>query len=357
MIEKRMKELQKAIPEGMDAVLITSHINRRYFTGFPSSAGTVLVTKDKCYLIIDTRYVEAAKGAVKHCTVILQDKLYEQLGELIKKHKVKNLGIESKTMTVSELEALKEKLSKVEIVTGNSVSEQMEKQRAIKSAAEIEDIRAAQKIADEGFLHILNYVQAGRTENEIAVELEQYCRRAGSEEVAFSFIIAAGTNTSKPHAVPGENKVRIGDFITMDFGCTVNGYRSDMTRTIAVGSVCAHQKALYETVLSSQLAGIAKIKNGAACSKVDKAARDIIDASEFKGYFGHGLGHSLGLEIHEEPRCNTLSKDKLLTGMVTSVEPGIYIPGKYGARIEDIVVVTSKGCENLCTSIKELLVL
>ena len=218
-------------------------------------------------------------------------------------------------------------------------------------------VSARQKIADQGFLHILNFIEAGKTELQVAIELEEYCRRQGSSCPSFSSIIASGKNSSMPHAVPTEKEIATGDFVTMDFGCTVDGYASDMTRTVAVGAVNPRQRELYETVLAAQLASVKAIKAGVACKAVDKAARDIIDASEFKGMFGHGLGHSLGLEVHEEPRCNTISKDKLLAGMVTSVEPGIYSPGQYGVRIEDIVVVTKTGCENLCTSPKELIIL
>jgi Xaa-Pro aminopeptidase len=260
-------------------------------------------------------------------------------------------------MTVSELRSWEKALDKVEFCTDDVISDRIAAQRAIKEPGELASIRTAQEIADKAFLHILNFIQTGRTEIEIAVELEEFCRRNGSEGPAFSSIIASGPNSSLPHAVPTNREVRTGDFVTMDFGCTVGGYCSDMTRTVAVGSVDSRQKELYETVLDAQLACIAKIKAGASCNDVHMTAQNIIDASEFKGMFSHGLGHCLGLEVHETPRCSRNSDETLEVGMVTSVEPGIYDAGSYGVRIEDIVIVTEAGCENLCTSPKELIIL
>lgn len=358
-MKDRLAAFQKQMPEGVDAVLITSPINRRYYLGFPSSAGTVVVTKKKSYLIIDSRYFEAAQEKVqaKNCTVVLQDKLLPQIQKILKQHRVKALGIESQSVTVSALRKYQEAFVGIELVTDDQVSDAMAKQRAVKSQEEIDCIREAQRIADKGFTHILNFIESGKTEIQVAVELDEFCRRNGSQGPSFATIIASGRNSSMPHAVPSEKLIQSGDFITMDYGATIDGYGSDMTRTVAVGSVNSKQREVYETVLAAQLNALEAVKAGAACKAVDKIARDIIDVSEFKGTFGHGLGHCIGLEIHEEPRLSQLSADTLLEGMITSVEPGIYLPGEFGVRIEDIAVVTKDGCDNLCDSPKELIIL
>jgi Xaa-Pro aminopeptidase len=332
-------------------------VNRRYYTGFPSSAGTLIVTRKQSYFIVDSRYSEAAEAAIKGAKVLLQDKLAEQVKKILTRNKIQRVGDESRTMTVSELRTWEKALEKIEVSTDDALSDQIAVQRAIKEPEELANMRAAQVIADKAFLHILNYIQTGRTEIEVAIELEEYCRRHGSEGPSFETIIAAGSNSSLPHAVPTDREIRTGDFVTMDFGCTVGGYCSDMTRTVAVGSVTPRQAEMYATVLDAQLACLDQIKAGVGCKDVHMTAQDIIDASEFKGMFGHGLGHSLGLEIHESPRCSKLSGDTLQVGMVTSVEPGIYDAGHYGVRIEDVVVITETGCENLCTSPKELIIL
>lgn len=356
-MKDRLAKLQKAIPEGVGGVLITSPVNRRYYTGFQSSAGTVLVTRRKSYFLVDARYFEAAQATVGGCAVVLQDKLPEQLLGLCKQHRVKAVGVESRAMTVEAYRTLQKDLAGVEIVADDRFSDRMAEQRAVKSGEELEQMRAAQKIADLAFTHILGHVEAGRTEREVAVELELFCRRNGSDGPSFSTIVASGPNSAKPHAEPGDRRIETGDFVTMDYGCTVNGYCSDMTRTVAVGAVSPHQRECYETVLAAQLAALEAVRGGAVCAAVDKVARDIIDASEFAGKFGHGLGHCIGLEVHELPRCNHISTAALEPGMVTSVEPGIYLPGRFGVRIEDCVVVTAGGCENLCTSPKELIIL
>lgn len=353
----RLERLRAALPAGMDGALITSAPNRRYFTGFASSGGTVLVTGEKSYLLIDSRYHEAAQAVVKSCEVLLQEKLSEQLRELTGKHRVKTLAAESETVTLEQHRQWREWLPEVEIPADSPLSGLIEEQRRCKSPRELELIRAGQEITDRTFAHILDFIKAGRTEKEIALEMEFYSRRIGSRGPSFDFIVVSGQNSSQPHGVPSDKPVEAGDFITMDFGATVKGYRSDMTRTVAVGHVSGKQREVYETVLRAQEAAFAKIRAGAACGEVDRAARELIDGSAFRGCFGHGLGHSLGLEIHEQPTFSPGSKAVLRGGEVLSVEPGIYLPGEFGVRIEDIVHVTGEGFENLVTSPKELLVL
>ena len=228
--------------------------------------------------------------------------------------------------------------------------------RAVKSDDEIKQIKAAQFITDKAFTHILDYIDSSKTERDIALEIEYYMKKQGAEKIAFDLIVVSGANGSMCHGVPGDKKIQHGDFITMDIGAVINGYHSDMTRTVAYGAVSEEQENVYQTVLKAQLAAIDAVKAGIPCNVVDKAARDIIDA-KYPDAFGHTTGHAVGLEIHEwpyfAPSCQVITKP----GMVLTVEPGIYLEGKFGVRIEDMVLIEESGCENLTHSTKELLIL
>ena len=219
--------------------------------------------------------------------------------------------------------------------------------RAVKDNSELENIIAAQKLTDDAFGYILNHISAGRTEKEVMLDMEFYIRKAGSEGVAFDFIVVSGKNSSLPHGVPTDKKIENGDFVTLDFGAVINGYRSDMTRTVAVGGVSAEQKAVYYTVQKAQKAALAAIKPGVKCADIDKIARDIIDKAGYKGRFGHGLGHSVGVEIHEAPSFSQRSNAVTRAGNVITVEPGIYLDGKFGVRLEDTFLVTKTGRKKL----------
>jgi len=356
-MNSQLCKLSQNIPAGIDAVMITSKENRRYYTGFPSSAGVLLLVGENAYFIIDSRYYQAAKSAVNGCKVILQEKLYEQITNIFREHDVKTLGIEEDSTTLSDLAVYRERLAGVEIRTDSGMSKTINRQRMIKTSEEIESMVAAQNIADETFGYITEFIEIGMTEKEIALEMEFYSRQNGSEAASFSFIVAAGENSAVPHAVPGGRKIVKGDFIVMDFGCTINGYCSDMTRTVAVGTASDKQRDVYNTVLKAQLAALDSIKSGMVCRDVDKIARDIIDNAGYKGMFGHGLGHSLGLEIHELPAFSPANETVLEPGIAMSVEPGIYIPGEFGVRIEDVVVITENGYKNLADSDKKLIIL
>ena len=354
-MEDRIQKLMQALPSDIDGVLITSPVNRQYFTGFSSSAGVVLATRGQAWFIIDSRYAEAAQRVVNACQVVWQKNVYEQLNAFIQKAGIRTLAVESGFMSLKSFAAYRERLEAVELLGDNLLTEAIARQRCIKSREEIQCIRRAQRIADQTFSYILGRIEAGRTEREIALELEFHSRKLGSEGPAFQFIVVSGKNSSLPHGVPSDKKLEPGDLVTMDFGAIVGGYCSDMTRTVAVGSISEEQRHVYETVLAAQRAALQSIRAGAVCSEVDKVARDLIDTS-YQDAFGHGLGHSLGLEIHEEPRFSTACQTVLEPGMILSVEPGIYLPGKYGVRIEDIVAVTETGCENLTASNKELVI-
>lgn len=352
----RIEKLRAALPEGFGAALVEDRYNRGYLTEFLSSAGTLLVTEQDAWLIVDFRYIEAAKARAKGVQVVLMDKVYEQVLDLLKKAGVRRLCVEQ-SLTIAALQKIEEKLAGIELDTGEALSVAVKKLRAVKEPAEVESIRRAQAITDNAFSRILSFIEPGRTEREIAAELEYYMRQDGADGMAFSTICVAGIKTSMPHGEPDENVVQKGDFVTMDFGAYKDGYCSDMTRTVAVGEVSDEQKYVYATVLAAHLAAQDAAKADIAGSALDKVARDIIYNEGFEGRFGHGLGHSLGLEVHEDPRASMTCDDLLPAGTIMTIEPGIYIEGAFGVRIENMVLITENGCENLTASPRELILL
>ena len=345
------------MPEKVDAAIIQSNENRYYLTGFQSSAGIIFATREKSYFIIDFRYIEAARCNVKDCEVVLLENSIEQLNALIKKHNVSVIGIENDRMNVYEFKKLRKELHNCEILDCGCISRELDSMRMIKSPYEIELIKQAQDLTARTFLHVLDFIKCGKTEKEIALEMEFFIRKCGADSTAFDFIVVSGAKTSLPHGTPGEKVIYPGDFITMDFGACVCGYRSDMTRTVAVSKVTDEQRAVYDIVLKAQSSALKEIRSGMKCSDVDRIARDIIYNSGYTGCFGHGLGHSVGIEIHESPSLSPRCDNILKPGIVTTVEPGIYIEGRFGVRIEDLVVVTESGCENLTNSEKSLIIL
>ena len=357
-MKERIEALISRMPEEVDAVLITGPVNRIYFTGMHSTAGTLLVLRDgSAYFLIDFRYIEKAREVVSGCEVILQQKLFAQLAELLKKHGARRVALDSGYMTLSEYLLYSERLPEAELLLDDTVDKEIRRMRMIKSPKELACIREAQRITDDAFAHICGYIRAGRTEREIACELLDFTARRGSEKPSFDYIVVSGKNTSMPHGAPSGKPVEDGDFVTMDFGCTVEGYCSDMTRTVAVRKVSERQKEVYDTVLKAQLAAMAAVRPGVTCKSVDTVARELIDAAGFQGCFGHGTGHSLGLEIHEEPAFNTVDETLCEPGMVITIEPGIYLEGKFGVRIENMVTVTEDGFEDLTGSVRELMII
>lgn len=357
MSESAMKRLQRELPEGVDAAIIESDVNRRYYTQMRSSAGTLFVARDYAALIIDFRYIEKARACAKDCEVILQDRLYEQLGALIKAHGVKTAAVEGSYMTVARLKALESKLPDIAFDCV-SLDDVIFSHRAIKQPWELDCMREAQKIADKAFIELLNFIKRGRTEIEVAAQLEYLMRKFGGEKPSFDTISVSGKNSSMPHGVPTEKALEEGDFLTLDFGTQKNGYCSDTTRTVAIGQVSEEQRQVYDIVLQAQQKAFEVIRAGQKCSDIDFAARDFIENQKgYKGCFGHGLGHSLGLEIHEEPRFSPLYEREAKAGNVMSVEPGIYLEEKFGVRIEDVVIVGENGFENITKCPKELIIL
>lgn len=356
MIEKRLKALREEIGENQ-AVLINSEVNRFCFSGFKSSAGAVVITKNSAFLLVDFRYFENAKKNVKSLEVLMFGSIYNTLNEILNKENIKEIFLETDYFTLDNFKIIKQNLSTFSISEDDKICKKIKQMRSVKDKEELNFIKKAQSITDKAFSHILNFIKPQKTEKEIALELEFFMRKNKSLSVAFDTISVSGKNSSLPHGVPTDKEIQNGDFITMDFGAVVGGYCSDMTRTVAVGSVTDKMRKVYDTVLKAQTEALRAIKPNVECKSIDKIARDIIDNAGFEGCFGHGLGHSVGLEIHESPSFNTRDETILQEGMVLTVEPGIYIENEFGVRIEDMVYITDNGYENLTKSPKELIIL
>lgn len=340
------------------AVLVHSGPNRYYLTSFPSSAGILLLTAEKAYYILDFRYAEAARAKSKGAEVVDLGKLEDTLGGLLTKHGVGEVYMEYTALPYGTAMRYKKicEAAGAAAIFDSTLDDALRAQRIIKTEEEIAKIAAAQAITDEAFKHILTFIREGVTEREIALELEFFMRKIGADGNAFNPIVVTGTNGSQCHGVPGDTAVRNGDLITMDFGARLGGYNSDMTRTVAVGEISDEQRDIYNTVLKAQVAAINGIKAGVRCCEIDKIARDIIE-TPYPDTFGHSLGHGVGFEIHEWPGFSKVDTTLTEPGMVITVEPGIYVAGKCGVRIEDMIVVTEDGCRNLTHSPKELIIL
>ncbi len=340
---------------GADCAVITSDVNRRYFTGMKSSAGTVVAFPDKAYLLIDFRYIEKARATVMDAEVIEQKRLYPQINELLERHGAKSFAIESETMTVRELNTYRLFFPKMTIDDSDALSNAISAMRSVKDADELECIRKAQKIAEDALKELLPQIRPGATERGLALELNRLMFEKGAEDLSFETIVLSGTNTSMPHGVPSDKVIENGEFVLMDFGAVWNGYHSDMTRTVCVGEPSDEMRKVYDIVLEAQLAGIEAAKAGIMGCELDKVSRDIIEAAGYGECFGHSLGHGVGLEIHERPNASPNYRIALSEGAVVTVEPGIYIAGKFGVRIEDFVVLNNEGCENLTNFEKNLI--
>lgn len=352
-----ISDLQKFLKNKYEAVIIFSEVNRRYFTGFPSSDGYLVVTKDDATLFVDSRYVEAAEKSVTACNVLLFKKASEDIKNYLKEKSVIKAYTERNHISVSTADFLKTAFLPCRVTPSKKLEKAIDESRITKTDYEIESIKAAQKIAENAFDHILTFIKPGVTEKQIALELDFYMLSHGAEAISFETIAVTGQKSSMPHGVPDDTVVKSGDFITMDFGAVVNGYHSDMTRTVAVGEVTEEQKLVYETVLTAQKTALNILKAGLDCCEADKAARQVIEDAGYGEYFGHSTGHGVGVEIHEAPTLAPKSKGALQVGNVVTIEPGIYLPGKFGVRIEDMALITENGFENLTTTPKELIIL
>lgn len=339
------------------AALITSDISRRYFSGFSSSAGLILITKEASYLLIDFRYFDKAKQRVTDCEVLLLENERKQLVDLLVNHGISTVSIESREMTVAQLNKYKENYPFINFDSTSGLSDEIGKMRIIKTPEEIEKIIKAQRIAEKAFSRLLRDLKPGLTEKHVAALLEYYMSEYGSDGKSFDTIAASGINSASPHAVPTDKKLEVGDFLTLDFGATYDGYHSDMTRTVAIGKVTDDMKRMYDAVLFAHIDALKAIRADISGKVADSVARSTLDAWGYGKYFGHSLGHGVGLEIHEPPMASPSSTNMLKEGMVLTDEPGAYISGKYGVRIEDMVVVTKDGCTDLANTTKDLIII
>ncbi len=353
-----INKLKEYLKKSGSAALIMSEENICYFTSFHSTNGYLVVTGDKAIFLTDSRYIEAAQNKITTCDEILQIKSMENdLVPLVKSLGVTEVKTESERISVSRYNEVKKLFDFAKVTSDGDLDEAIGEIRTVKNDFEVAKIVKAQRIAEKAFDYILGFISTDKTEKEIALELEYFMLRNGADGLSFETICVSGKNSSLPHGVPTDKKIEKGDFITMDYGATTEFYHSDMTRTVAVGEVSSKQIDIYETVLKSQLAGLEAIKAGVNCKDVDAVSRKIIADKGYGDCFGHGLGHGVGVEIHELPTLNPSSKAVLKEGHIVTVEPGIYLPGEFGVRIEDMALVTADGCENLTKCEKKLIVL
>lgn len=342
---------------GLDAMMVTSAPNRQYAAEFPSTAGVAVVTREKSYFFTDSRYIEAAKKRIAGAEIkqnTTQVSAIDLTNEVLKEHHIKKLGFEDQYATVAEYNRWKEKLACEELVPATGLLMDL---RGVKEPEEIERMVAAQRIAEKALEEVFAFIRPGVTEKEISAFLQYRMLCGGAEKMSFSPIVVSGVNSSMPHGVPSDKKVEEGDFVTMDFGCMYGGYCSDMTRTVAVGFATEEMEKVYYTVLEAQKAGIAAARAGVTGKSIHEAAAKVIAGAGYGPYFGHGFGHGLGVEIHEGAGAAPTNDKPLPAGAVISAEPGIYIPGKFGVRIEDVVVLREDGCTDIMKAPRELIVL
>lgn len=339
--------------ENLDAFIISSPENRRYISGFTGTSALLVVLLDKAYLLTDFRYIEQATvQAVDFEVVDSGSDFFQFVKDLAQA--AKRIGFEEDYITYDTYLKLKDAVSMAELVGQTKVLTGM---RSIKDATELSKLRQAVKIADEAYSHILKFVKPGMKEEEVALELEYNMRKAGASGGSFDFIVASGKRSAMPHGVASSKTLQNGELVTLDFGALYQGYCSDITRTFVLGEADDKQREIYELVLKAQLAGIAAIKPGIKGKEVDAVSRKIIEDAGYGKNFGHGLGHSVGLAIHENPRFSVREEQELEPGMVLTVEPGVYLPDWGGVRIEDMIVVTENGCEVLTQAPKQFIII
>lgn len=350
----RIERLRERMEQkGLDAVLVTSLTSIRYFSSFTSDDATLVITMKKACLLTDFRYTIQAKEQSGDCFNIVEVGRGQYIGtitDILESEGCMCVGFEDDTVSFANYERFK--AMEKELVPFSS---EMNRLRIVKTAAEIESMQAAQAIADKAYIELLNTIHSGMTEKRVAAELLYICGKLGSEGPSFDPIVGSGPNGAMCHAVPSDRQLQQGDMVVLDFGCIKNGYCSDMTRTFAVGEVDDFTKKIYNIVLEAQLRALDALKAGIMGAELDAIARDYISQNGYGNCFGHSLGHGFGLQIHESPYASVSSMDRLDDGMTITVEPGIYIEGKLGVRIEDCCVVTEDGKLNLVTSSKELL--
>lgn len=341
---------------GVDALLLTGQVNRRYACGYDISEGMAILSPKGCRFFTDSRYIEDAERNFPQFDVRMVDREKSyifRLQEAIRELSITALGYEEEEVTAGCFATWDKELD-ADLVP---MQEEISRFRMVKGPEEIACIRQAQEITDRTFSDILRVLRPGITEKQVYAELTYLLYKNGSDGPSFSPVVVSGRNTSMPHGVASDKVLEEGDFVTLDFGCLVNGYCSDMTRTVALGSVTKEMEQVYNIVLEAQLAGLDATRAGVSGRDIDEAARKVIESAGYGEFFGHGYGHGVGLEIHEAPNCSPSWSKPIAAGCVCSAEPGIYLPGKFGVRIEDLVIIRENGIENLTKSPKSLIIL
>lgn len=351
-----LKELQKKLDSvGLEALLVTHPINRRYVTQFTGTSGVALITGSEAFLITDFRYITQAEEQAPAFTVVRHgDSIWQTVASLCAERKVKTLGFEAEHVTFSEYEQLNAQVEKISLRPTKGIVEAL---RIVKRDKELKIMEQAARIVDRTYEHICSVIRPGMTEREVALELEMTMRKLGASSSSFDIIVASGKRSALPHGTASDKVIEPGDFVTMDFGALYGGYCSDITRTVVIGEATDRQRELYGIVLKAQTETVKRLKPGMSGKAADAIARDIIKQSGYGDYFGHGTGHGLGMEVHEAPRLSPRGETVLKPGMVVTVEPGIYIPDFGGVRIEDDVLITDDGCRRLTHSRKELVII
>lgn len=350
----KINKLREVMNEkGLEAVVILSPYNRRYLSGFTGTSGSLLITQDKSLLITDFRYIQQANDQAQDFEVINQEgPMLSKINDLIKEGQYKNVGVESHLITYNEYQALN-----TDAVKLSSIESVIETIRMVKDEFEIKLIQKAADIVDETYEHILKWVKPGMTENEVNNEMEMFMRSKGATCSSFDTIVASGHRGALPHGVASNKVIEEGDMITLDFGALYEGYVSDVTRTFAIGQPKEEMKKIYNIVLEAQLTALEQIKPGMTGKEADTIARDIIKSYGYGEQFGHSLGHGIGLEVHEGPALSQKSDIVLEENMCITLEPGIYVDGLGGVRIEDDVLVTKNGLQRFTKSSKDLIIL
>lgn len=346
----RTELVRSHFPDGVDALITTNEKTCLYLSKFLFSDGMIFVTKKAAYLFTDFRYTEAAEKEAQGCVISVGNR-YESIRKIIDEEGIKTIGFEDDLLSVAELERFKKEFPSCGFAPMGGV---------VRALAEYKDenemalVREAQAITDAAFAAVLPLLRHDMTETDVAAELEYQMKKRGASGTSFDTIAVSGTNSARPHGVPRPVTLEKG-FLTMDFGCIYGGYCSDMTRTVVIGKADEEMKKVYSTVLTAQKAALAAVRDGMTGAELDKIARDVINGAGYEGCFGHGLGHGVGIYIHENPRISSAGKTKLTTGHIFTVEPGIYLKGKYGVRIEDMVQMTANGPLDITKSPKELI--
>ncbi len=351
--ESRVKRLQSELESSdVEALLVTNLTNVRYLTGFAGSNGQVLVTPDDARFMTDGRYRARAMDLVRAADVsVYSNRLTDVLKPLVEEAGITRLAVEGKSMTLADRDDLAKRLEGVDLVTSKGPIENL---RRIKEPEEVDALRAAVALGDDAFTHILDRIRPGRTESEVALELEVYIRTNGAEAISFEPIVGSGPLSAHIHHTPSERRFEKGDFVLLDFGARVEGYCGDLSRTVVLGMPSEAQRRQYDTVLKTNSNALEAMKPDAECRAIDAVARRAVKEAGYDD-FGHGLGHGVGLEIHESPRLSRISDDILMPGMVVTNEPGLYLEATGGVRIEDCVLITETGAEVLTSAPKDTL--